>query len=190
MNRDYCMKGAQSKDKWDETNVPGPNYGIETDTFEKGKCPSAGQRTDLEAACERIDEGASMKAVAKEFNSTFVHNLKGLYTYQLISSEGYHSDSPRGIWIWDPSGVGKSKKAHDDYSALLFDKAQNKWFCGYPGEETILINNFDQKGVCLSHYLKCWTDHYPCTGETKSWNCSPPPQIFGNQQIQHQNTIW
>ena len=38
---------------------------------------------------------------------------------------------------------------------------------GLTGEETILLDDFDKKGVCLSHYLKRWADHYPCTGETK-----------------------
>ena len=66
-----------------------------------------------------------------------------------------------------PSGVGKSSKVWKDYGDSLFDKAQNKWFDGYASEETILLDDFDKKGICLSHYLKRWADHYPCTSETK-----------------------
>lgn len=29
----------------------------------------------------------------------------------------------------------------------------------------MLLNDLDNK--CLGHYLKIWTDHYGCTGETK-----------------------
>lgn len=167
INREYCMKGSQPKEEWDELNTSGPNYGLDADVFEKGKCPNQGQRTELESACDRIDEGVSMRAIAKEFRTTYVHSYKGLQAYQLITSEGYHSDTTRGVWIWGPSGVGKSSKVWKDYGDSLFDKPQNKWFDGYAGEETILIDDFDNKGICLSHYLKRWADHYPCTGETK-----------------------
>ena len=167
INREYCLKGSQSKAEWDEFNTSGPNYGADVDFFEKGKCPTQGQRSDLEAACDRIDEGASMRDVAKEFRTTFVNNFKGLNAYQLITTEGYCSDALRGIWIWGPSGVGKSSSVWKDYGDSLFDKPQNKWFDGYASEETILLDDFDKKGVCLSHYLKRWADHYPCTGETK-----------------------
>ena len=29
INRDYCMKGSQPKDEWEELNVSGPNYGVD-----------------------------------------------------------------------------------------------------------------------------------------------------------------
>ena len=167
INHEHCVKGSQPKEEWDDLNTSGRNCGVDADVFEKGKCPSQGQRTELECACDSLNSGASMKTIAKEFRSTFAHNYKGLQAHQLITLDGHYSDTTRGVRIWGPSGVGKSSKVWKDYGDSLFDKPQNKWFDGYAGEETILIDDFDKKGACLSHYLKRWADHYPCTGETK-----------------------
>jgi hypothetical protein len=168
INREYCLKGSQPKPEWDELNTSGPSYGLDVDSFERGKCPNQGQRSDIESACDRIDAGTSMRDVAKEFPATFVHNYRGLTAYQLITTlNPYHSETTRGIWIWGKTGLGKSSQVWKQYGDSLFDKPQNKWWDGYAGEETVLLDDFDKKGVCLSHYLKRWTDHYPCTGETK-----------------------
>lgn len=47
-------------------------------------------------------------------------------------------------------------------------KAQNKWFDGYKGEPTIIIDDLDYNGgQTLGHYLKIWADKWACTGEVK-----------------------
>jgi len=74
----------------------------------------------------------------------------------------------RGIWIYGPPHTGKSHYVHNKVpKPELFLKAQNKWWDGYTGEENVLIDDFDKKGECLSHYLKIWSDKWACTGEIK-----------------------
>ena len=80
---------------------------------------------------------------------------------QLATTE---SETTRGTWIWGDSGLGKSRYARDNFEDI-FLKAQNKWFDGYSGQKTILLDDHDD--ACLGHLLKIWMDHYDCTGESK-----------------------
>lgn len=89
---------------------------------------------------------------------------KNLDAYKLATGKPLESTTTRGIWIWGPPGVGKSRYVRDNYEDI-YDKAQSKWWDGYTGQKTVLLDDHDNP--CLGHYLKRWCDHYPCTGESK-----------------------
>lgn len=134
------------------------------DYVEFGTPPTPGKRTDLEAACDAIKDGASMHDVAESHPTVFVKFGRGLRDLRLILQKPYHHAGVRGLWIWGPPGTGKSHSARL-ISESYYLKAQNKWFDGYNGEDVIILDDLDTN--ILGHYLKIWADKYACTGETK-----------------------
>ncbi len=106
------------------------------------------------------------KAVAEGFIKIqdYLKVKKSIDAYKIATMEPTETDDVRGIWVWGPPGVGKSRWARDSFTDIYL-KGQHKWFDGYRGQQTILLDDHDN--ACLGHYLKIWCDHYQCTGETK-----------------------
>ena len=116
---------------------------------------------------KRLIEGEPLDDVVRDdpsllFGLSSLH--RDLCTWRQVSLRPVEPEGLRGIWIYGPSGVGKSRYVRLQEPSLYL-KAQNKWFDGYIGEKAILIDDMDSD--CLSHYLKIWTDRYFCTGEIK-----------------------
>lgn len=136
----------------------------EGDFVEFGDVPSPGKRTDLESAIQDIKDGATMQDVAANHSSVFVKFGRGLRDLKLTLEKPYDHDSTRGIWIYGPPGTGKSHAArHIDPNS--YQKSQSKWFDGYNGQDTIILDDLDTH--VLGHYLKIWADKYACSGEVK-----------------------
>ncbi len=63
-----------------------------------------------------------------------------------------------GVWFCGPTGFGKTRYAKETWPDL-FDKLLNKWWDGYRGEETVLLDDVDlSHGKWLGYLLKRWSD--------------------------------
>lgn len=136
----------------------------EGDFVEIGDPPKQGTRTDLEEVAEKIKDGASAIEIANDHTSTYIKYGRGIKDAILQLQTSYDHPSCRGVWIYGAPGTGKSHAARH-FDPDLYCKAQNKWWDGYNGQETVLLDDLDTS--VLGHYLKIWSDRWSCTGETK-----------------------
>ena len=69
-------------------------------------------------------------------------------------------------WYWGETGTGKSRSARALYP-LAYVKNLNKWWDGYDGQDTVIIDEWSPDHGMLASYLKIWSDHYPFRAEVK-----------------------
>lgn len=91
---------------------------------------------------------------------------RGHTLYRQLKLTALTTSDTRGIWIYGPPGTGKTHMVRTS-EPHLYLKAQNKWWDGYIDQPAVLIDDMDNKGACLSHYIKIWADKWGSQGETK-----------------------
>lgn len=73
--------------------------------------------------------------------------------------------------FWGESGTGKTRRAwHEagDPSEVYIKNPNTKWWDGYKGQKTVIIDEFT--GRIDWSYLALWFDRYPCNVEVKGFS--------------------
>lgn len=172
----YCKKGFQPKAEWEELKENGPNFGKDASVYEAGEMSSPGKRNDLEGF---IEEVVAKRPRTEDMLSSTLYMRYPRHCQQVI--DHYHPpkdlDVLDNVWIWGPTGTGKSKKARTDYSDH-YVKPLNKWFDGYTDQETVIIDEWSPDTAYLTQHLKIWADHYPFQAEIKGHTRLIRPRRF------------
>lgn len=91
-------------------------------------------------------------------------------TYKAVMEEARpppeDAESTTGVWIYGPTGVGKSRHARTEY-APFYSKPVNKWWDDYADEPNVIIEDIDPSHSWLGYHLKIWTDRYTFRAESK-----------------------
>lgn len=143
----YCKKDG---DIWESGTPPTNGRPTNAERMERNK------RLRTSSLNELVDTG--------ELSVLEVRRLKNARLDLAQEGACVTTEDVRGIWYYGKPGTGKSHKARTEYPDAYI-KAQNKWFDGYQGEETIILDDFDCKE--LGHLLKIWADKWACSGEVK-----------------------
>lgn len=161
-NREYCSKEGDFVERG-EPRVGRRGAPTQEERQRKNKRLRDTDLNDL------VDSG--------EISIMDVRKLKNARLDLAQEKPAFAASDVRGLWIWGPPGVGKSRKAREDYGDDVYLKAQNKWWDGYTGQKTVILDDMDCDA--LGHHLKIWTDRYACTGEVKG----------GTVNLQHERFI-
>lgn len=71
-----------------------------------------------------------------------------------------------GLWIAGPAGAGKSTVAFTRFGNY-YPKGKNKWFDGYNGQETIVLDDVDGSWKDVCEYFKWWSGKFKFLAEFK-----------------------
>lgn len=92
------------------------------------------------------------------------------------------------FWIYGKPRIGKSYLVRDGFDP--YEKSLNKWWDGYNGQDIVLIDDLDEKGKCLDHYIKIWADNYRFLGEVKCGTMYPSYRCLIVTSNYYPKQIW
>lgn len=129
-----------------------------------GERPAQGRRTDLLEIKNKIKNGVSMQDIADDYFTQWVVYRRSFQAYKkLMHKSGLRLELEVFLLI-GAAGVGKTRFvyetwANDEGGLWIAHDPDLKWFDGYRGEQTVLIDDF--RGGADFAFLLRLLDVYP-----------------------------
>lgn len=130
--------------------------------WEDGEISNQGKRTDLLRLVEIIEDGNSLKDVAKLEPVSFIKFHGGIQ--KLILQNIKKRDYIPNIFVYyGKTGTGKSftaRKEFENENYYVWTPARGEWFDAYSGEENVIFEEF--RGQLTFGFLLTLLDRYEC----------------------------
>lgn len=135
-----------------------------------------GVRTDMTQLHSSLKAGLDNATYANEFFSFFLRypNLVQNYKFSQLVGRTILEET-RCILFIGPPGTGKSRLAEQFGrllgNGLVFRKPPGKWWDGYTGEKTVILDDFRGSSLSFTDFKLC-VDRYPLRVEVKGGSCN------------------
>lgn len=180
-----CLGGKAHLEPMRGTPKQASDYCKKDDDFsEFGTLPEGrGSRSDLRAVVLKVQEGASMRAIAEEHPETLVRYGGGVLRLKRLFPQT--RDWQPQIWVfWGKTGSGKTRRVFEfTRDQELWVHPGERWFDGYDGHSAVLFDDFDGGWFKLSYLLRL-LDRYPMRVPVKGdYVCWVPKTIYITSNI-------
>nr|QJI53719.1 MAG: replicase [Cressdnaviricota sp.] len=171
------MRGKPSESKEYCTKEDKEGY------FEKGEMPKEQTKAATEANQEKWEDAiiAAKKGrfedIPADLWTRYMRTYKQIYedNKQDPDMDDYGDKDLKNhfLWLWGPTGTGKSHSAHAiakkiDPDEAPYIKDLNKWWNGFTKQKVVIIEEADPKRCeHLASYFKKWADKWAFTAEAK-----------------------
>lgn len=142
--------------------------------WEFGSLPEDGTAKGLKVIADNYEETVELAKAGRTDEIGAEHLLKYYNTIKKIAHdnkkmpENLTWTNPPNIWIWGPTGTGKSYRAREILGDDFYIKiAANKWWDKYNGQDGVLIEDVDVTHSYMGYYFKIWADKYAFSVEVK-----------------------
>lgn len=123
------------------------------------------QKEDWKAIREAAEAG-DLELVPDHVRVKYCKNLEFIHSQFSRKRKLDDVETPCNLWLYGPTGCGKSRYARS-LTEVFYLKMCNKWWDGYDGQDTVIIEDFDVVHSVLCHHMKIWGDRYPFPVEVK-----------------------
>nr|AQU11779.1 replication protein [Cruciviridae sp.]AQU11781.1 replication protein [Cruciviridae sp.]AQU11783.1 replication protein [Cruciviridae sp.]AQU11785.1 replication protein [Cruciviridae sp.]AQU11787.1 replication protein [Cruciviridae sp.] len=162
-NMQYCKKGEQSKQEWNDFNVKGPNYGKKAFFIEFGECPIVGKSKTAELVVNAINEGKSIDDLDLLFpNYMIIHHNK-VKEYIDRRDRGKKNDTSVFVFKYDRDIFDEIHLLipEEDHSKIAFVTDLNELLI-YPSPKIVVYcMDWLDPSQCTKHLL--WAKGQPIT---------------------------
>jgi hypothetical protein len=128
-----------------------------------------GNRTDLDAVIDIVNDGGSLYDVAVQCPQQFIKFNGGIAKWQAML------EKPRNwpmtvYWLFGRTGTGKSRWAAENTETPYYKDPNTKWWCGYAGQKEVIIDDFRPSKEMPFNFMLALLDRYPMMVQSKHGN--------------------